>query len=130
MEAYTGQGGMKKEVSVKDPDSFTGVPIEVLLADIGLQISSDLEMTFTAIDNYSRTINASIIQGHVEQYDQNGSYIASDVLPVLILAYMENGECIGDEDGPVRAVFVAPEPVFTNSKYWIKQVVRVDIFKS
>jgi hypothetical protein len=127
LESYTGRGGMRTEIGVKGPDNYTGVSIEAILDDIGLPANSDIEMTLTAIDNYSKTINTSVVHGHMVQYDQNGSSIESDTVPVLILAYMENGEYIGDTDGPIRVAFVAPEPVYTNSKYWIKQVIRIDI---
>jgi hypothetical protein len=130
LESYTGLGGMRTEVEVQGPNSFTGVPLEALLTTIGIQTNLAMELSIAAIDNYSRTINASIVQGHVEQYDQNGSCIEPNTVPILILAYLENGECIGNDDGPIRVAFVAPEPVYTNSKYWVKQVVRVNILAS
>jgi hypothetical protein len=46
---------------------------------------------------------------------------------VPIVAYHFNDTAVASSDGPLRIAIVGQEGLVTNSTYWVKQVVRIEI---
>jgi hypothetical protein len=63
--------------------------------------------------------------GSVEIYNETGNITANSGA-IMILAYMQNGEYISEQDGPLRIVFVNSNAI-TNSRLWAKLVVSIEI---
>jgi len=125
MEAYTGVGGMVTKTDVKEPSNFTGIRLKTLIQKLGIGSNTSIAVQITALDGYSQVFNESAINGFVDVYEPSGNLTDATSYPALILAYEENGVRISDEDGPVRVAFVSESVVYTNSKYWVKQVVQI-----
>ena len=126
MEAYTGQGSMKTNSGVRDPDNYTGVRFTTLFQDIGVEPVT-VSANITAADGYSQVFNQSVLNGDLEVYNQSGNVTSAIATPVLIIAYRQNDAYIDEEDGPLRVVFVGEQHIITNSKYWLKQTVGIDV---
>jgi hypothetical protein len=48
----------------------------------------------------------------------------------VILAYSINGKALSSEEGPLRLAIVGPEGLLTQSHWWIKWVVKIEILPS
>jgi|GEM_PF-3597649 len=127
MDSTTGQGGMKTKAGITDPSSFQGVSFATLLADIDVLPTAGLQATVIAADGWSQTFDTAAITGNVTTYDATGNITNDTVQPLPMFAYRQDGNAISDDDGPIRVAYVAAQPVYTSSRYWVKQVVRVNI---
>jgi len=125
IDDYRGSGGMSTQTGIRGSHDYTGVRFELLLQNIGISNASSVEAKVIAVDGYNQTFTSDILLGNVTIYDATGNETNGTV--TLILAYEEDGVLISKDDGPLRLVFVADEPAYTTSKYWIKQVSSVDI---
>lgn len=126
LESYTGIGSMKTQRGIKDPHTYTGVRFAALLQEMDIDQAS-VAVNVTAADGYYQIFNQSVLRGDIEVYDQAGNITNASAEPVFIIAYQQNGEDIGEEDGPLRVACVGEENIITSSKYWVKQVVRIEV---
>ena len=125
LSGYGGRGGMSTQKGIRSPHDYTGVRFELLLQNIGISNTNSVEAKVFAVGGYNQTFTSDMLLGNVTIYDATGNETNGTV--TLILAYEEDGVLISKDDGPLRLVFVADEPAYTTSKYWIKQVSSVDI---
>jgi hypothetical protein len=132
LPSMTGSGSFIKvktlpTVNINGPFNFTGVNINVLLAQIPT-LPSNYSITATGSDNYSVTYTYNQIQGNVDVYNQTGNITGSGGVTML-LAYKQDGQDITDPAvGPLRIVFV-DHGTITPSNLWAKLVVSLEIIK-
>lgn len=127
LDSTTGEGGMNTKAGITDSSSFKGVSFATLLANIGVLPTPGLQMSVVAADDWSQTFDMAAITGNVTTYDATGNETNESAKPVPLFAYRQDDSSIGEEDGPIRVAYVAEQPVYTSSRYWVKQVVQVNI---
>ena len=127
LDSTSGQGGMNTKAGISGPWTFRGVSFTTLLADIDVLPTPGLHMNVVAADDWTRSFDMAAITGNVTTYDASGNITEPAATPIPVLAYRQNDSSIGDEDGPLRAAYVAEQPVYTRSGYWVKQVVHIDV---
>jgi len=130
IEEYTGniryiKLGWLPEIVITDPINFTGVQWSTLATEIGIS-SENYSLLIKATDG-SEEYNLSMINGHVDVYNESGNKTGKDNLTFLI-AYKEEGEYIS-EDGPVVTIFV-DEGKIISSKLKTKYVESIEVIDS
>lgn len=124
LDATEGYGGYVNSLgNITGPKQYMGVGLETLKALVG---HGDTVTVF-ASDGFSRTLKANEVAGQIPQFDPlTGEEIADADALTLILAYAEDGADLRYGDGPLRMALVGESPdQVTNSKFWMKQVVKV-----
>ncbi len=127
MDSTTGQGGMKTKAGITEPSSFQGVSFATLLADIDVLPTAGLQAKVVAADGWNQTFDTAAITGNVTTYDATGNITNDTAQPIPVFAYRQDGSSIAADDGPVRVAYVAAQPIYTSSRYWVKQVVHIDV---
>jgi hypothetical protein len=129
LSSYRAFGGYKNQLgNIRGLGNYTGVPLTTLCTLVGGINTSDI-LRVSASDAYN--INFT--------YDQvkNGDFIAYDpatgdqvshLQPLIpIIAYCKNDTNLSPSEGPLRLAIVGPEGFVTNSTYWVKWVVKLEI---
>jgi hypothetical protein len=123
------KGGLLPEVRI-NPDvnepawEFTGVVVNLLLEEFE-DLPNEYYINVSSSDNWVSTYTKDHVMGSVEIYNETGNITANSGA-IMILAYMQNGEYISEQDGPLRIVFVNSNAI-TNSRLWAKLVVSIEI---
>jgi hypothetical protein len=123
------KGGLLPEVRIT-PDinepawEFTGVAVNLLLEEFE-DLPNEYYINVSSSDNWVSTYTKDHVMGSVEIYNETGNITANSGA-IMILAYMQNGEYISEQDGPLRIVFVNSNAI-TNSRLWAKLVVSIEI---
>lgn len=102
---------------------YTGVKISTLLQDIQ-NLPETYNVTLSAPDGYSTTLNNSEIAGNLVTYTENGN--ETDVEVSVILSYKKNGEYLPDDEATLRVAVVGDEPI-SLSNLWVSNVVNIEI---
>ena len=125
---YRGYGGYKNQLGIlKGLGNYTGVSLNVLCSIVGVLTNTSV-VRVTAADNYSNTFTYAEVNGEFVTYDNvTGEEISHGQPLVPIVAYYFNDTAVASSDGPLRMAIVGPEGLVTNSTYWVKQVVRIEI---
>ena len=84
-------------------------------------------VTIIAIDGYNKTLTKPQLEGDIRAFDDTNTTLDISVVPVL--AYEGNDTSVGDEDGPLRIVFVGEnnQSIYTDGFRWIRQVVTIHV---
>ena len=122
IDMYSGVGSMITKIGVKGPYNFTGVRLDVLLEDLGIE-KGTVEARAVASDGYNVTFTSDEIQGNVDVFDESGNN--SDTTVSLLLAYSQDGISLDSKDGPLRLAYVGQENCVTQSSYWVKSVTEI-----
>jgi hypothetical protein len=81
-----------------------------------------------AVDDYAKNFTIAEVNGEFITYNNvTGIEVAHSQPLVPIVAYYFNDADIGVSDGPLKFAIVGPEGLLTNSSYWVKWVVRVEV---
>lgn len=130
LSSYRAFGGYKNQLgNIRGLGNYTGVPLATLCDLVGGISNSDI-LRVSASDDYS--INFTYEQA------KNGDFITYDpatgdqvvhLQPLTpIVAYYKNDTDLSSTDGgPLRLAIVGPEGYATNSTYWVKYVVKLEI---
>jgi hypothetical protein len=127
MTATSGYGGWKNDVqNISGPYAWKGVSVRALMDLVG----GGGSVTFVASDGYSQTLSADMVGGSLTTYDPaTGEEITSINDSVkAIVAYAKDGAALSSSEGPLRLAFVSPaKDEVTTSKYWVRQVIELDV---
>jgi hypothetical protein len=127
LPSYRAYGGFKNILGiVKGLGNYTGVSLSTICALAG-GLTNTSVVNVIASDNYSKTFTFDEVNGEFVTYDPaTGEEVPHSQPLVPIVAYHFNDANI-TSDGPLRVAIVGPEGLATNSSYWVKWIVRVEI---
>ena len=125
---YRGYGGYKNQLGiVKGLGNYTGVSLSILCNLVGVLTNTSF-IRVMAADNYSKTFTYAEVNGEFVTYDNvSGEEVSHGQPLVPIVAYYFNDTAVASSGGPLRMAIVGPEGLVTNSTYWAKQVVRIEV---
>jgi hypothetical protein len=125
---YRGFGGYKNQLGiVKGLGNYTGVRLDALCSLVG-DLANTSIVYVVAADNYSKAFSFAEVHGAFTTYNTTtGEEVAHNELLVPMIAYFLNDANVGPTDGPLRLAIAGPERLATNSSYWIKHVIRIEI---
>jgi hypothetical protein len=128
MQAYSGYGGFKNSLGIlKGLGNYTGVPLTTLCSLVETLANTSV-VKILAADNYNQTLTYSQICGNFTTYDNTTGQQTPHNQPLTpILAYHLNGQNLTSGDGPLRLAIVGPEGLATDSTYWVKQVIQIEV---
>ena len=131
MGAVTGQGGFTcpPTPGVTGPDEYTGVELSALLDEVG-GLTDESIVSVAATDDYVMTYTAEQVRnGTYATYDPaTGMETEADESPKTVLAYAKAGSPLGEDEGPLRLVFLTAKPAQVVEGFlWIKWAVRISV---
>jgi hypothetical protein len=107
--------------------NYTGVSLNTLCNLVG-GMNNNTALRITASDNYTQTLSYEKVNGEFTTYDPiTGNPVQHNQSLTPILAYYFNDANLSSSDGPLRLVIVGPEGLATDSSYWVKHVVKLEI---
>jgi hypothetical protein len=87
-------------------------------------------------DGYAKNFTYSqVVNGNFSTYDRTTGNTATPTKPIVpIVAYYNNSQLIPGESnggsGPLMVAIVGNDSLVTQSKYWIKWVVKLEVFRA
>jgi hypothetical protein len=131
LPSSSGYGGFKNQIGIlKGYGNYTGVSLETLCNLVG-GLSNTSVVRVTASDSYVMNLTYSEVNGEYVTYDKVTGAEVNHTQPLMpIVAYYLNSSSIPSSDGPLRLAIVSPEGYATNSGYWVKLVVRIEIIET
>jgi hypothetical protein len=134
LQSYEARGGYKNVLGIiRGMGNYTGVPVTVLCGLVG-GISEGNSLRVTASDGYNMTFSYLLVNGDFVTYDPvSGLEVPHTQQLTPILAYSKDGLnlTVGEDgDGPLRLAVVGSEGLATDSKYWVKRVVELEVLES
>jgi hypothetical protein len=128
---YSGYGGFKNQLgNLKGYGNYTGVSLETLCNLVG-GLSNTSVVSVTASDSYAMNFTYAEVKGEFVTYNNVTGAEVSHAQPLVpIIAYYLNGSTIPSSDGPLRLAIVSSEGCATDSVYWVKLVVRIQIIET
>ena len=129
LPSYRAYGGFKNTLGIlKGLGNYTGVSLSTICGLVGGLVNTSV-VKVVAEDNYSKTFTFKEVNGKFVTYDPaTGAEVPHNQPLVPIAAYHFNDANLASSDGPLRVAIVGPEGLATNSSYWVKQVIRIEIF--
>jgi hypothetical protein len=125
LPSYRGYGGFKTSYpSVKGLGNYTGVRLDTLCNLVGGLTSTSI-VRIMATD-YTINLTYAQVNGEFVTYDTSGKEVPHSLPLVPIVAYYFSDANISE--GPLRLAIVGPEGLVTDSAYWVKWVVEIEIF--
>jgi Oxidoreductase molybdopterin binding domain/CARDB len=131
LPSYRAYGGYKNQLgNIRGLGNYTGVPLPMLCNLVG-GINSSQCLLVTASDDYSMTFTYAQVNGDFVTYDPATGDEVQHLEPLTaILAYYKNDLNLSlDDGGPLRLAIVGPEGFATNSTYWVKWIIRLEILR-
>ena len=129
LASYRAYGGFKNSLGfLKGLGNYTGVPLSMLCDLVGGLTSTSI-VNVTASD-YSKAFSFDeVVNGNFTTFSPATTEEVPHSKPLVpIVAYYFNDANIGSSDGgPLRLAIVGSEGLATNSTYWVKWVVRVEV---
>ncbi len=127
LPSYRGYGGFKNQLgNLKGWGNYTGISLDTLCNLVG-GLTNTSYVKIVAADNYSKAFTFAEVNGDFVTYDVTGAEVPHSQPLVPIVAYYFNDLNVPSSDGPLRMAIVGPEELATNSTYWVKMVVRVEV---
>lgn len=128
LPSHEARGGYKTSLgSIRGLDNYTGVLLSTLCDLVG-GINETSKVNVTASDGYFIVCNYSQLNGNFTTYNTTTGDPVQQTQPLnLVLAYYKNDTELSEEDGPLKLVIVGPEGLVTDSIYWVKQVVKIEL---
>jgi hypothetical protein len=127
LPSYRAYGGHKNQLGyIRGLGYYTGVRFTTVCDLIGGMQLGDM-LRVTASDNYTKDFTYSeVVLGNFVTYDPSTGKQVSHYQPLVpIMAYYSNDSNI--PDGPLRVAIVGPEGLVTNSTYWVKYSIKMEI---
>jgi hypothetical protein len=113
--------------NVRNLGNYTGPSLNTFLNLVG-GINSDNALRVTASDGYNKTLSYEEVNGEFTTYNVTNGQPAQHYQPLTpILAYHFNDANLSSSVGPLRLVIIGSEGLATDSTYWVKQVVKLEI---
>ena len=123
LETFTSSGGYIKSNNITvGPYELTGVKISTILNQYDIE-SEKYSLSVKAADNFTKTLNLSVINGDIPVFKETGEQIGVGNA-TMIIYYKQDGEYLDESEGPLRLGFIY-EDGFTSSGIWVKQVVSI-----
>jgi hypothetical protein len=128
LTSYRAFGGYKTSGgSLKGLGNYTGVPIKTFCDMVG-GIIGGYSARIIAADGFSKVMSFEELNGNLVTYDNvTGLEVQHNDTLTPILAYHYNDANLSSSDGPLKSAIVGPEGLLTNSTFWVKQVVRLEL---
>jgi hypothetical protein len=128
LTSYRAFGGYKTSGgSLKGLGNYTGVPIKTFCDMVG-GIISGYSVNIIAADGFSKLMSFEEMNGNLVTYDNvTGQELQHNDTLTPILAYHYNDANLSSTEGPLKSAIVGPEGLLTNSTFWVKQVVRLEL---
>jgi hypothetical protein len=128
MQSCSGYGGFKNSLgNLKGLGNYAGVPLTALCSLVE-SVTDTSVVKILAVDNYTKTLTYSQMYGNFTTYDNaTGQPTQHNQSLTPILAYYFNGQNMTSNDGPLRLAIVGPEGLATDSVYWVKQVIQIEV---
>jgi DMSO/TMAO reductase YedYZ molybdopterin-dependent catalytic subunit len=130
--SYTAYGGFKNSLgNLKGLGYYTGVPINTLCNLVG-GVHYGQTLFVNASDGYKMNFTYEQVNGDFVTYNnKTGQQESHNKTLTTMLAYYLNGvNLTSDQGGPLRFVIVGPEGLCTDSTYWVKYVVKLQVYKT
>jgi hypothetical protein len=129
LPAITAAGGFINRLGlIKSLGNYTGPSLNTFCNLIGgMQINTVLQIT--GADGYTQLLTYDMVNGAFATYDPvTGNPVQSTQPLTPILAYYFNdANLTAGVDGPLRLTIVGPEGLVTPSRYWVSDVVKLEI---
>lgn len=125
---YRAYGGYKNSLGfLKGLGNYTGVPINTFCDMVG-GIRSGYSVRIIASDSYSKDMSYEELNGNLVTFDNvTGEEVQHNQTLTPILAYYYNDLNVSSSDGPLRVAIIGLEGLCTNSTFWVKKVVRLEL---
>jgi DMSO/TMAO reductase YedYZ molybdopterin-dependent catalytic subunit len=128
---YRAYGGYRNQLgNVRGLGNYTGVSLNTLCDLVG-GLTGTSVVKVIANDEQPYSVNLTfdqVVNGNFTTYSSSGEEVDHSQPLVPMLAYYFNDASINESSGgPLRLAIVGPEGLVTDSKYWVKWVVRVEI---
>jgi DMSO/TMAO reductase YedYZ molybdopterin-dependent catalytic subunit len=131
LASYRAFGGYKTSYpSLRGLGNYTGVRLSTLCDLVGgLTNENVVRITASDLPPYSMNLTYAEVNGEFVTYDNiTGVQVPHSQPLVPIAAYYFNDASINSSDGgPLRLAVVGPEGLVTDSKYWVKWMVKIEI---
>ena len=127
LPSYRAYGGYKNQLGyIRGLGNYTGVRFTTLCDLVGGMYVGDT-IRVTADDNYTKDFTYSeVVLGEFVTYNSSTGEQVPHYQPLVpIMAYYYND--LNITDGPLRAAIVGPEGLVTNSTYWVKWSIKIEI---
>lgn len=131
LPSYTGYGGYENVLGfIIGLGNYTGVPLITFCNLVG-GIAKGSSLKVTASDNYTKTLSYDQVNGNFTTFDPlTGQQVPHNQSLTPILAYYFDGANLSSDEGPLRLAIVGPEGLATESTYWVKFVVKMEILSA
>jgi hypothetical protein len=128
LDNYRAYGGYKNQAGLlRGLGNYTGVPINTFCDMVG-GLQNGYNVHIIASDGYTKIMTYGQVNGDLITYDNSTGVEVPHYQPLIpMLAYHYNDANVSSSDGPLRVAIVGPEGLCTQSTYWVKQVVRLEI---
>jgi DMSO/TMAO reductase YedYZ molybdopterin-dependent catalytic subunit len=131
LPSYRGYGGFKNQLgNVRGLGNYTGVSLSTLCGLVGgMTNASNVTVIASDVPPYSANFTFDMVMnGNFTTYTSNGQEVHHSQPLMPIVAYYFNDASISESNGgPLRLVIVGPEGLVTDSKYWVKWAVTVEV---
>jgi len=130
LPSYRAYGGFKNVLgNIKGLGYYTGVRFTTLCGLIGgMHVGDTLRVS--ASDNYTKDFTYSeVVLGDFVTYDPSTGVQVPHYQPLVpIMAYHYKDLNISEDNGgPLRVAIVGSEGLVTNSTYWVKWLIKMEI---
>lgn len=131
LPSYTAYGGYETQGGfIRGLGNYTGVPLIVFCNLVG-GLANGSSLRITASDNYTKTLSYDQVNGNFTTFDTvTGQQAVHNQSLTPILAYHFDGANLSSDEGPLRLAIVGPERLATESTYWVKFVVKMEILSA
>jgi hypothetical protein len=128
LPSYRAYGGYKNQLGVlKGLGNYTGVPINTFCQMVG-GLRSGYIVRIIASDGYTTTMKYDQVNGAFVTYDnKTGQQVQHNQTLTPVLAYHYNDLNLSSGDQPLKVAILGSEGLCTDSMYWAKKVVRLEI---
>ena len=125
VSGYGGSINSYGNIKVYSATKWQGIHLPLMMNSI--LGNKGYNVTIIAVDGYNKTLTQSQVEGDIRAFDDTNTTLDVSVIPVL--AYEGNETSVGDEDGPLRIIFVGEnnQSIYTDGFRWIKQVVTIHV---
>lgn len=126
MTSVSGEGGYKRSTgTISGPYNFTGVSVLALIEQVATLPTNYTLVAYSSDGRISQYTKA-VVEGTVNGYTPTGDPL-DEIHSSMVLAYERDGSPVGDEDGPLRIVFLNEDGNLTDGSRWAKKVVNLTI---
>ncbi|MHA1963400.1 MAG: hypothetical protein ACXACG_06080 [Candidatus Thorarchaeota archaeon] len=126
MTSISGEGGYRRNSgTISGPWNFTGVSVLSLLEQVAT-LPDNYTLIAYSSDGWSSQYTKAVVEGTVNGYTPVGDPL-DEIHSEMVLAYEMDGSPVGEEDGPLRIVFLNEDGNLTDGSRWAKQVVNLTL---